>query len=107
MQALPGQEAPDGVPNFKMVLVGDGGTGAISELSLVGCSIQLIRKWMHLCVRDHWAGIVGNPLAYAWFVYLHMSRRLSVASLRSHQPLHLTRECCCISMRSERLVHFR
>jgi hypothetical protein len=27
LQALPGQETPDGVPNFKMVLVGDGGTG--------------------------------------------------------------------------------
>lgn len=26
-QALPGQQTPDGVPSFKLVLVGDGGTG--------------------------------------------------------------------------------
>lgn len=26
-QALPGQNTPDGVPSFKLVLVGDGGTG--------------------------------------------------------------------------------
>lgn len=26
-QALPGQTTPDGVPAFKLVLVGDGGTG--------------------------------------------------------------------------------
>mmetsp|Transcript_7522 Transcript_7522/g.27618 ORF Transcript_7522/g.27618 Transcript_7522/m.27618 type:complete len:224 (-) Transcript_7522:250-921(-) len=25
--ALPGQEAPEGVPNFKLIIVGDGGTG--------------------------------------------------------------------------------
>jgi hypothetical protein len=27
LQALPGQQTPDGVPSFKLVLVGDGGTG--------------------------------------------------------------------------------
>lgn len=27
MQALPGQVTPAGLPNFKLVLVGDGGTG--------------------------------------------------------------------------------
>ena len=27
MQALPGQTTPEGVPAFKLVLVGDGGTG--------------------------------------------------------------------------------
>ena len=27
LQALPGQTTPDGVPSFKLVLVGDGGTG--------------------------------------------------------------------------------
>lgn len=26
-QALPGQTTPEGVPSFKLVLVGDGGTG--------------------------------------------------------------------------------
>ena len=26
-QALPGQQTPDGIPSFKLVLVGDGGTG--------------------------------------------------------------------------------
>ena len=35
VQALPGQETPDGVPNFKMVLVGDGGTGALRPLARV------------------------------------------------------------------------
>lgn len=33
VQALPGQETPDGVPNFKMVLVGDGGTGMLRKTS--------------------------------------------------------------------------
>ena len=28
LQALPGQTTPEGVPAFKLVLVGDGGTGA-------------------------------------------------------------------------------
>lgn len=28
VQALPGQSTPEGVPAFKLVLVGDGGTGA-------------------------------------------------------------------------------
>jgi len=28
LQALPGQTTPEGVPSFKLVLVGDGGTGA-------------------------------------------------------------------------------
>lgn len=28
-QALPGQTTPDGVPSFKLVLVGDGGTGKL------------------------------------------------------------------------------
>lgn len=27
VQALPGQSTPEGVPAFKLVLVGDGGTG--------------------------------------------------------------------------------
>ena len=27
LQALPGQTTPEGVPAFKLVLVGDGGTG--------------------------------------------------------------------------------
>lgn len=27
LQALPGQTTPEGVPSFKLVLVGDGGTG--------------------------------------------------------------------------------
>ena len=27
LQALPGQNTPEGVPAFKLVLVGDGGTG--------------------------------------------------------------------------------
>lgn len=27
LQALPGQSTPEGVPSFKLVLVGDGGTG--------------------------------------------------------------------------------
>ncbi len=27
LQALPGQQTPEGVPSFKLVLVGDGGTG--------------------------------------------------------------------------------
>lgn len=27
VQALPGQTTPEGVPAFKLVLVGDGGTG--------------------------------------------------------------------------------
>lgn len=30
LQALPGQTVPEGVPHFKLVLVGDGGTGAPS-----------------------------------------------------------------------------
>lgn len=30
-QALPGQQTPAGVPNFKLLLVGDGGTGASSQ----------------------------------------------------------------------------
>lgn len=30
-QALPGQTTPDGVPAFKLVLVGDGGTGAWAQ----------------------------------------------------------------------------
>lgn len=32
MQALPGQVTPEGVPSFKLVLVGDGGTGACNKL---------------------------------------------------------------------------
>jgi hypothetical protein len=28
-QALPGQVTPEGVPSFKLVLVGDGGTGEL------------------------------------------------------------------------------
>lgn len=31
--ALPGQQTPAGVPAFKLVLVGDGGTGALGEAS--------------------------------------------------------------------------
>ena len=34
LQALPGQTTPDGVPAFKLVLVGDGGTGEYARLRL-------------------------------------------------------------------------
>ena len=37
MQALPGQQTPDGVPSFKLVLVGDGGTGRHRIGSQGGC----------------------------------------------------------------------
>lgn len=32
-QALPGQTTPEGVPSFKLVLVGDGGTGACDSIA--------------------------------------------------------------------------
>ena len=32
LQALPGQVTPEGVPSFKLVLVGDGGTGRMEML---------------------------------------------------------------------------
>lgn len=40
LQALPGQTTPAGVPAFKLVLVGDGGTGEAATL----VSSQLWRK---------------------------------------------------------------
>jgi hypothetical protein len=33
--ALPGQQTPAGVPAFKLVLVGDGGTGARRAMALI------------------------------------------------------------------------
>ena len=32
LQALPGQQTPEGVPSFKLVLVGDGGTGVHTSI---------------------------------------------------------------------------
>lgn len=39
MQALPGQVTPEGVPSFKLVLVGDGGTGVISSPKISNCNL--------------------------------------------------------------------
>lgn len=42
LQALPGQTTPEGVPAFKLVLVGDGGTGAATP------HIRAILNLLHL-----------------------------------------------------------
>lgn len=39
-QALPGQATPEGVPSFKLVLVGDGGTGTVVLVN--SCCVQMI-----------------------------------------------------------------
>jgi hypothetical protein len=41
LQALPGQQTPDGVPSFKLVLVGDGGTGKRAYRSEDRCSSRM------------------------------------------------------------------
>lgn len=45
-QALPGQTTPEGVPSFKLVLVGDGGTGAANTIVRCQCDRCIAR-----CVR--------------------------------------------------------
>jgi len=35
VQALPGQQTPDNTPSFKLVIVGDGGTGIVFDLGSV------------------------------------------------------------------------
>ena len=44
MQALPGQETPDGVPSFKLVLVGDGGTGALPDHRTIGTACMRLNS---------------------------------------------------------------
>ena len=39
-QALPGQTTPDNCPSFKLILVGDGGTGRVSS--------RLPEVWGHI-----------------------------------------------------------
>ena len=46
LQALPGQQTPEGVPSFKLVLVGDGGTGATFKAA----KAELSRAcWRRVC----------------------------------------------------------
>ena len=52
LQALPGQETPDGVPSFKLVLVGDGGTGALPDhtpIGTAGMRLSCILCMIHAC----------------------------------------------------------
>lgn len=53
LQALPGQETPDGVPSFKLVLVGDGGTGAHPDHRTIGTRMRLenIHSLSHVCAE--------------------------------------------------------
>lgn len=49
LQALPGQQTPDGIPSFKLVLVGDGGTGQVFAATKI-VMVKLGRSCQHgLC----------------------------------------------------------
>jgi hypothetical protein len=43
VKALPGQQTPDNCPSFKLVIVGDGGTGM--QINLTSCGVCLVVIW--------------------------------------------------------------
>jgi hypothetical protein len=62
LQALPGQQTPDGVPSFKLVLVGDGGTGkrvqspgdrCPSGMEAVEKKSILLTCFLNICRQNH------------------------------------------------------
>ncbi len=55
-QALPGQNTPDGVPSFKLVLVGDGGTGGRPARLLCGLTAGLLLACQAWLVQSAPAG---------------------------------------------------
>lgn len=60
LQALPGQQTPEGVPSFKLVLVGDGGTGVHTSNAMLVMA-QAPDAGACLCVHGAWCQMASPP----------------------------------------------
>lgn len=81
-QALPGQTTPEGVPSFKLVLVGDGGTGAYDRIA------QLVFVAMRrAAIRDGDAIVIEPTFSHLDFPSI-MKRHMAPTMYSVRQEQH-------------------